>query len=83
MRSHVPMILLGDAQAMDGEIHAADAVLARKSCSSLELLERIKVMSARKRGPRKGAHANAAGRRAGCRFVESRERGSRERGSSG
>jgi hypothetical protein len=38
-----------------GEIHVADAVMARKGCSSLELLERVKVMSARKRGPRKGA----------------------------
>jgi len=55
MRPHVPMILLGDAQAANGEIHAADAVLARKNCSSFELLERVKVMSARKRGPRKGA----------------------------
>jgi CheY-like chemotaxis protein len=55
MRQSVPMILLGDAQAATGEIHLADAVLARKSCSSQELLERIKVMSARKRGPRKGA----------------------------
>jgi CheY-like chemotaxis protein len=55
IRPYVPMILLGDAQAMNGEIHVADAVLARKSCSSQELLERIKVMSARKRGPRKGA----------------------------
>jgi hypothetical protein len=33
----------------------ADAVLVRKNCSTQELLERIKVMSARKRGPRKGA----------------------------
>jgi CheY-like chemotaxis protein len=52
---YVPMILLGDAQAGNGEIHAADALLARKNCSTQELLERIKVMSARKRGPRKGA----------------------------
>ena len=52
--SHVPMILLGDPQAMNGEIHVADAMLAKKNCSSHELLERIKVMSARKRGPRKG-----------------------------
>jgi hypothetical protein len=29
-------------------------MLAKKNCSSHELLERIKVMSARKRGPRKG-----------------------------
>ena len=55
MRSHVPMILLGDAQAAGGEMHVADAVMARKNCTSHELLERIKVMSARKRGPRKGA----------------------------
>lgn len=56
MRSHVPMLLLGDAQAAGGEIHVADAVMARKNCTSFELLERVKVMSARKRGPRKGAH---------------------------
>jgi CheY-like chemotaxis protein len=55
MKSYVPMILLGEPQAVNGEIHVADAVLARKTCSSQELLERIKVMSARKRGPRKGA----------------------------
>ena len=55
MAPHVPMILLGDPQAMGGEIHAADALLAKKSLSAQELLERIKVMSARKRGPRKGS----------------------------
>jgi two-component system, OmpR family, response regulator CpxR len=59
MAGHVPMILLSDVQAgapyASGEIHAADALLTRKNCSSQELLERIKVMSARKRGPRKGA----------------------------
>lgn len=53
---HVPMLLLGDAQAMGSEIHMADATMAKKNCSSQELLERIKVMSARKRGPRKGSH---------------------------
>lgn len=51
---HVPMILLGDPQAMGGQIHLADAMLAKKQCSTQELLERIKIMSARKRGPRKG-----------------------------
>jgi len=55
MRGYVPMILLGDAQATMGELHVADAMLARKNCSTQELLERIKVMSTRKRGPRKGA----------------------------
>jgi CheY-like chemotaxis protein len=53
--SHVPMILLGDPQKMAGEMHSADALLAKKNCSPQDLLERIKVMSARKRGPRKGS----------------------------
>jgi two-component system, OmpR family, response regulator CpxR len=52
--NHVPMILLGDPQRMAGVMHAADALLPKKSCSPQELLERIKVMSAHKRGPRKG-----------------------------
>ena len=52
--SHVPMILLGDPQKMGDQMHGADALLHKKSCSPQELLERIKVMSARKRGPRKG-----------------------------
>ena len=52
--SHVPMILLGDPQMMGGEIHVADALIAKKNCSPQDLLERIKIMSARKRGPRKG-----------------------------
>ena len=56
---HVPMILLGDPQKMGGEIHAADALLAKKNCSTQELLERIRLMSARKRGPRKGSQRMA------------------------
>jgi two-component system response regulator CpxR len=51
---HVPMILLGDPQKMGDHLHSADALLAKKNCTPQELLERIKVMSARKRGPRKG-----------------------------
>ena len=53
--SHIPMILLGDPQKMGDVLHGADALLAKKQCSPHELLERIKVMSARKRGPRKGS----------------------------
>jgi len=52
--SHVPMILFGDPHMTGGEIHVADALLAKKNCSTQDLLERIKQMSARKRGPRKG-----------------------------
>ncbi|HTB98806.1 MAG TPA: response regulator [Terracidiphilus sp.] len=54
LAAHVPMLLLGDPQKMDGQMHAADVLVAKKACSPQELLERIKVMSARKRGPRKG-----------------------------
>jgi CheY-like chemotaxis protein len=58
---HVPMILLGDPLRMGGEMHGADALLTKKNCSAHELLERIKVMSARKRGPRKGSVRTAHG----------------------
>jgi CheY-like chemotaxis protein len=53
--SHVPMMLLGDPQKMAAEMHVADATMTKKNCSAQELLERIKVLSARKRGPRKGS----------------------------
>lgn len=55
LKSYVPMMLLADGPAATNELHVADAMVARKSCSTQEMLERIKVMSARKRGPRKGA----------------------------
>lgn len=54
LAGHVPMLLLGDPQKMEGKVQAADALVAKKNCSPQELLERIKLMSARKRGPRKG-----------------------------
>ncbi|HVZ82054.1 MAG TPA: response regulator [Terracidiphilus sp.] len=54
MAGHVPMILLGDLQKMEGQPHAAEAFIGKKTCTSHELLERVKIMSARKRGPRKG-----------------------------
>jgi len=53
--SHVPMILLTDPARMASQANAADALLPKKNCSPLELLERVKNMSARKRGPRKGS----------------------------
>jgi CheY-like chemotaxis protein len=54
MAAHVPMVLMGDPQKTEGQMHGADALVAKKTCTPVELLERIKVMSARKRGPRKG-----------------------------
>jgi len=52
---HVPAILLGEMPAGSPELHTADALTVRKNCSVQDLLERVKQMSARKRGPRKGA----------------------------
>jgi CheY-like chemotaxis protein len=49
----VPMMLLsGTVKAFDRASHA-DAFLPKGSCSPVELLERIRVMIARKRGPKK------------------------------
>lgn len=59
MAPQVPMILLGDPQKMNGEMHAADALLSRRACSPHELLDRIKTMCTRKRGPRKGGQRPA------------------------
>lgn len=53
-RIYIPMILMVE-KALDS-IHHADAMIL-KSVTSMELIERIRVMSARKRGPRKGSEA--------------------------
>jgi two-component system response regulator CpxR len=52
LAAHVPMVLMGDPQKM--EIHIADAFVSKKNCTPMELLDCIKLKSARKRGPRKG-----------------------------
>ncbi len=49
----IPMMLLsGTVKAFDRACHA-DAFLPKGACSPVELLERIRVMIARKRGPKK------------------------------
>lgn len=49
----IPMMLLsGTVKAFDRACHA-DAFLPKGACSPVEMLERIRVMIARKRGPRK------------------------------
>ena len=53
--SHVPMILLCDPARVSSQPHAADALLPKKNCSPLQLLDHVRNMSARKRGPRKGS----------------------------
>lgn len=51
----VPMILTSDTVRAGERTHRADAFLAKGCCTPAELIERIRVMSARKRGPRKHA----------------------------
>ena len=50
---HVPIMLLVEGSSPQSTV--SDAMVARKKCDAAELLARIKVMSACKRGPRKGA----------------------------
>jgi two-component system response regulator CpxR len=49
----IPMILTSDTVRAGERAHRADAFLAKGCCTPAELVERIRVMSARKRGPRK------------------------------
>jgi len=49
----VPMILTSETVRPGERAHRADAFLAKGCCSPSELIERIRIMSARKRGPRK------------------------------
>jgi len=59
MGGHIPAILLGEVPAGSNEIHSAEALIVRKNGPIEGLLVHIKEMSARKRGPRKGAQRAA------------------------
>lgn len=56
----VPMILTSETVRAGERAHRADAFLPKGCCSPAELIERIRVMSARKRGPRKAVQPAAA-----------------------
>jgi two-component system, OmpR family, response regulator CpxR len=59
IQSDVPMILLsGSVRAYERASHA-DAFLPKGACSPVEVLERIRIMIARKRGPKKSTHNDA------------------------
>jgi two-component system, OmpR family, response regulator CpxR len=51
----IPMILTSETVRAGERAHRADAFLAKGCCTPADLIERIRVMSARKRGPRKAA----------------------------
>ncbi|HTV04599.1 MAG TPA: response regulator [Acidobacteriaceae bacterium] len=58
----VPMMLLsGTVKAFDRACHA-DAFLPKGACTPVEMLERIRVMIARKRGPKKASSRPAYAR---------------------
>ena len=49
----LPMLLTSESVRAGERPHQADAFLGKGNSSAAELVERIRVMSARKRGPRK------------------------------
>jgi CheY-like chemotaxis protein len=56
IQSDVPMILMsGSVKAYERAGHA-DAFLPKGACSPVEVLEKIRMMIARKRGPKKSTH---------------------------
>ena len=57
LSAEVPMILTSDTVRAGERTHRADAFLGKGCCTPVELIERIRVMSARKRGPRKAVAA--------------------------
>ncbi len=62
----VPTILIsGSVKAYD-RANRADAFLPKGACSPVEMLERIRVMVARKRGPKKGHGLRPLVARGGC-----------------
>ena len=53
---YVPMMVMADFKDVPADlVFAADAVLDKKRITAEEMLARVKQMSARKRGPRKGS----------------------------
>jgi CheY-like chemotaxis protein len=59
LQPEVPMIIMsGSVKAYERASHA-DAFLPKGACSPVEVLERIRVMVARKRGPRKAVASNS------------------------
>lgn len=52
----VPMLLMAESKEDTERLNWADAVILKRRCSTAELLERIKIMSARKRGPKDNSH---------------------------
>jgi two-component system, OmpR family, response regulator CpxR len=60
IQNHVPMIIRGDLRVMSELAWAADRLLSKTECSTQQLLETVKVMAARKRGPRKGTKHSVA-----------------------
>jgi CheY-like chemotaxis protein len=61
MAPEVPAIILSGSVKNFERASSADAFLPKGACTPLEVLERIRVMIARKRGPRKAQHRDTDG----------------------
>ena len=59
LQSDVPMILMSGTVKAYERASNADAFLPKGACSPVEVLERIRIMIARKRGPKKLQHSDA------------------------
>ena len=70
--SHVPMVLLGDPQKMAGQIHGADALLAKKTCTPQELAGASQGDERAQAWPAQGHATTGLGRGIGRRFVAGR-----------
>ena len=51
--SEIPLALLCNKRDLSEKFHLADMAISRVDCSSAELLERIRILTVRKRGPKK------------------------------
>jgi DNA-binding response OmpR family regulator len=54
---HIPSLLVAEQLAAMPEVAIADTVLIKNQCQPEAMRERLKIMSARKRGPRKAIPA--------------------------
>lgn len=53
VRDDVPMILISETVAPGERADCADAFLDKRHCTPVELVERVRIMAQRKRGPKK------------------------------
>lgn len=71
----VPILLISDSVKAYERATCGDCFLPKGACSSLDVLDRVRMMLARKRGPKKGSFAATHGANQAERFDQSRSPG--------